>query len=55
MIAEEIARTINAKIKPFQWNATNKTELHDNLRTLLQNRQFTCDPHLRETILSDFA
>lgn len=55
MIAEEIARTINAKIKPFQWNANNKTELHDNLRTLLQNRQFTCDPHLREMILNDFA
>lgn len=55
MIAEEIARTINPNIKPFHWNMTNKAELHDNLRTLLQNRQFTCDHTVRDMILNDFA
>lgn len=38
MLAEEIQRTVNPKIKPFIWNGTNKTTLHDNVRTLLQNK-----------------
>lgn len=55
MISEEISRTINAKIKPFSWNATNKTLLHDNLRALIQDGKFKVNPAHIETIKQDFA
>lgn len=55
MIAEEISKNINPKIKPFTWNGNNKTVLHDNLRTHLQNRNFYVNPELLQMVKNDFS
>ena len=55
MIAEEIQRSINPKIKGYTWNGNNKTILHDNLRTLIQNRNFHVYKELVELVKNDFA
>lgn len=55
MIAEEIQKNVNAKIKGYSWNGTNKPILHDNLRTLIQNRNFYVNPELVDLVKNDFA
>ena len=55
MLAEEIQKNINHKIKGFNWTGNNKTILHDNLRTLIQNRNFYINPEIEEMIISDFS
>lgn len=55
MIAEEIERTVNAKIKGFNWNGNNKSVLYDNLRTLIQNRNFHVNPEFSTLVKNDFA
>ena len=55
MIAEEIERTVNPRIKGFSWSANNKTELHDNLRSCIQNGNFKINPELKTMVISDFG
>ena len=55
MLAEEIQRTINSKIKPFYWTGNNKTEAYDNLRTCIQNRNFFVNPQHKQSIINDFG
>lgn len=55
MIAEEIQKNINSKIKGYSWNSSNKTILHDNLRTIIQNRNFHVNPELVDIVKNDFA
>lgn len=55
MIAEEIQRTVNSHIKPFVWNSTNKTELHDQLRTIIQDQNFFVKNEFVEMVKKDFS
>lgn len=55
MIAEEIEKNVNAKIKGFIWNGSNKSIMHDNLRTLIQNRNFHVNSEFSDLIKNDFA
>lgn len=55
MIAEEIQKNVNAKIKGYSWNGNNKAILHDNLRTIIQNRNFYVNSELVDLVKNDFA
>lgn len=55
MISEEIHRTINGKINPFNWNGTNKTLLHDNLRALMQDGKLKIRKPFVEMVKQDMS
>ena len=55
MLAEEIQRTVNAKIKPFYWTGSNKTEAHDYLRSCIQNCNFFVNQAFKQLIVNDFG
>ncbi len=55
MMAEEIQRTVNGRIRPFTFNQTNKTEAFDNLRTSMQDGKFRCLKEVESCIRSDFS
>lgn len=55
MISEEIERTVNSRIKPFTWTGSNKTELHDDLRTVLQDGKLKIAAPLVELVKADLS
>ena len=55
MLAEEIQRTVNTKIKPFYWTGANKTEAHDQLRSCIQNGNFFVNQTFKQLIVNDFG
>lgn len=55
MLAEEIQKNVNVKIKGYSWNGNNKTVAHDNLRALIQNRNFYVNSEIVDLVKNDFA
>jgi hypothetical protein len=53
MLAEEITRKVNGKIKGLQWTATNKTPIHDRLRKSIYENELYVKAELLDTLKYD--
>ena len=53
-IAEQIHDTVNARIKPYVWTATNKTPAYERLRSLIFDKKIKFAPHLKDLLVADF-
>ena len=53
-IAEFIHDRVSARIKPFVWNETNKSNAYEYLRSLILDHKITFSPHLEQMVKIDF-
>lgn len=53
-IAEFIHDKVSARIKPFVWNETNKSQAYEHLRSLIFDHKITFAPHLEQMVKADF-
>ena len=53
-IAEFIHDRVSARIKPFVWNETNKSNAYEYLRSLILDHKITFAPHLEQMVKIDF-
>lgn len=55
MIAEEVQRTINARIKPLVWTSTNKPQIYERLRQTISNGELYVRDTLLDKVTCDMA
>ena len=53
-IAEFIHDKVSARIKPFVWNETNKSNAYEYLRSLILDHKIIFAPHLEQMVKTDF-